>query len=47
MLADKLDAGVTVKVLSELEAIGALENLTHVVKPSEDNCIVPLHVVLE
>ena len=44
---DKLDEGVTVKVLFELEIDGVDDICTHELKLSEETCKDPEHVVLE
>ena len=43
---DKLDEGVTVNVLFELEIDGEADICTHVLKLSEETCSDPEHVVL-
>ena len=45
MLTDRLDEGVTVKVLLELEAEGDEDIWTQELKLSEDTCRVPEQVV--
>ena len=47
MFDDKLEDGVTVKVLFELEIDGDADICTHVLKLFEETCKDPEHVVLE
>ena len=47
MFDDKLEDGVTVKVLFELDIDGDADIYTHVLKLSEETCSDPEHVVLE
>ena len=47
MFNDKLDDGVTVKVLYELDDEGVDDICTQVLKLSEETCRVPEHVVFE
>ena len=47
MFIDKLENGVTVKVLFELDIDGDADIFTHVLKLSEETCSDPEHVVLE
>ena len=47
MFDDKLENGVTVKVLFELEIDGCEDIFTHVLKLSDETCREPEHVVFE
>jgi len=47
VFSDKLEDGVTVKVLFELDIDGEEDICTHVPKLSEETCSDPEHVVLE
>ena len=47
MFDDKLEDGVTVKVLFELEIVGCEDIFTHVLKLSDETCREPEHVVFE
>ena len=47
MFNDKLEDGVTVKVLFELETDGDADICTHELKLSEETCSEPEHVVFE